>query len=264
MRAAIDYLRAHASERPEIDDVARGLGMSPSRFRHAFADWTGITPKHFLAFLTKAAAKKALKRSDVLTASHRAGLSGPGRLHELLVTYEAVSPGEFKSGDIAITYGLHPCPFGWCLMGLTKRGICNLLFLDSEDDRRARKMLMESWPKATLIRDDQRIATKVDHIFSPKKSTRPIPLLLKGTNFQIKVWEALLKIPSGTIASYAAVARAVGSPGAVRAVGSACGKNPVCFLIPCHRVLASDGGIGGYNGGIERKEALLLWEAARK
>ncbi len=265
MQRAIEYLRDHAKEHPDAAAVARALGMSVSRFNHLFAEWTGITPKHFLSYLTKERAKRLLAQSpDVLSASYKAGLSGPGRLHELLVTYEALSPGEFKSGDIVIVWGLQKCPFGWCLIALTKRGICHVSFLDTDNERTAIAQLRETWPQATIERDDHRVKPYVAAIFSVKKNRRPLPLLLKGTNFQVKVWEALLRIPQGSIVRYADIAKAIGSPKAVRAVGTACGKNPIAYIIPCHRVLASNGGLGGYHWGVERKEALLAWEDARK
>ncbi len=265
MRSAIAYLRAHVGERPDAASVARELGMSESRFNHLFAQWTGITPKHFLSYLTKEQVKRSLAESaDVLSASHTSGLSGPGRLHDFLVTYEAVSPGEFRAADIEMTWGMQPCPFGFCLIALTKRGICHLSFIDDDSERKAVSQLRETWPKASLVRSDAKVSSYVRQIFSRKNHKRPISLLLKGTNFQVKVWEALLRIPEGKIASYADVARAAGSPRAVRAVGSACGNNPIGFIIPCHRVLASDGGLGGYHWDLERKEAILLWERVRR
>lgn len=266
MRAAIVYMREHAASHPTPTLVARMLGMSLSRFEHAFAQWVGTTPKRFLSHLTSERAKELLQDSaDVLKASYQVGLSGPGRLHELMVTYEAVSPGEWKSGDITITYGVHSSPFGFCFIAVTSRGICRLAFIEKVSDQKVEvKLLTKLWVHARIVRDERTTESYIKKIFEQKQSKRPLHLLVKGTNFQIKVWEALLSIPSGRAARYADVARKVGSPKAVRAVGSACGENPIAFLIPCHRVLASDGKMGGYRWGVERKEAMLAWESSRR
>ncbi len=168
------------------------------------------------------------------------------------------------SDDVTeIRYGIHTSPFGWCVIGLAKGGVCTLLFLESNWEREAVKRIKASWPKAVLVRDDAGTAPYVKKIFAHSGRKLRIPLVLKGTGFQIKVWEALLAIPEGRVTSYADVARAIGKPSAVRAVGSACGKNTITYLVPCHRVLTSSGGLGGYNGGVERKETILAWEAAR-
>lgn len=265
MAQAIAYLRAHAKERPSAAEVAQAVGMSSSRFEHAFAAWVGTTPKRFLAHLTKERAKEILATSkDVTRAAHRAGLSGAGRLHDLLVTYEAVSPGEFKKGNIEITYGIHASPFGWCVIGLTSRGISNLSFIEKGSDRQARANIREKWPHATLVRDDATTEKYAARIFAVGVSKKPLHLLVQGTNFQVKVWEALLAIPPGKAATYGDIARYIGSPKAVRAVGTACGKNAIAYLIPCHRVLAGDGGMGGYRWGTERKELMLTREAAHE
>jgi AraC family transcriptional regulator, regulatory protein of adaptative response / methylated-DNA-[protein]-cysteine methyltransferase len=264
MQDAIHYIRDNADKHPSILDMAKQAGMSQSRFEHVFSQWAGISPKRFLAHLTKLRAKVLLNSENVLKAAHASGLSGPGRLHGLMVTHEAVTPGEFKSGSIEIAYGIHNSPFGWCVIGVTKRGICHLAFTDSDKKQLAEKQIRQSWPKARLIFNNFVTAPYIKKIFYPKhnRSRKPLHLLLKGTNFQIKVWEALLNIPNGQISSYSAIARAAGFNKAVRAVGSACGKNSIAYLIPCHRVLTSDGKIGGYRWGIKRKETILAWEAA--
>lgn len=264
MRDAIVYIRENASEHPSVSDMAKAVGMSMSRFEHAFAEWAGTSPKRFLAHLTKERAKKSLNSKNVLAAAYESGLSGPGRLHGLMVTHEAVSPGEFKSGDIEIKYGIHESPFGWCLLGVTKRGICYLSFLEN-NNKKSVELIKKAWPKACLLHDEVMTAKYIKKIFQHnKKKKRRLYLLIKGTNFQIKVWEALLKIPEGRISSYGEIARNAGSPKAVRAVGTACGKNNIAFLIPCHRVLTSNGNIGGYRWGTERKRAMLSWESVRR
>lgn len=263
MAKAIEYLRAHTKEQPGAAEVAKAIGMSQSRFEHAFAAWVGTTPKRFLAYLTKQHAKELLRASQSVThATLRAGLSSTGRLHDLLVTYEAVSPGELKKGDIDITYGIHASPFGWCVIATTSRGICEIGFLEKNTDKSARTRIYKEWPRAKLTRDDARTKKIAEQIFLG--SNKPMHLLVRGTNFQIKVWEALLSIPYGQVSTYGEIAKKIGSPRAVRAVGAACGKNHIPYLIPCHRVLASDGGIGGYSGGITRKQAMLMREATKE
>ena len=265
MRSAIVYMREHAASHPTPAHVARMLGMSLSRFEHAFTEWVGTTPKRFLAHLSRERAKKLLQDSlDMIAVSHRVGLSGPGRLHELMVTYEAVSPGEWKSGEIDIVYGVHPSPFGLCFIAVTPRGICRLAFMEKVGDEEVEvKRLTKLWERSRITKDEGRTKPYIKKIFEQKKTTRPLHLLVKGTNFQIKVWEALLSIPSGSVARYADIAGRAGSSKAVRAVGTACGANPIAFLIPCHRVLTTGGDLGGYRWGEERKEVMLAWEAAQ-
>jgi AraC family transcriptional regulator, regulatory protein of adaptative response / methylated-DNA-[protein]-cysteine methyltransferase len=259
MRDAILYLREHAHEQPDLAAVARVVGMSPSRFTHVFTDWVGTTPKRYLGYLTKLRARELLSQShDIVRTAYQAGLSGPGRLHDLLVAHDGLTPGELKSRDFTIFYGVHQTPFGWCLLGVTERGICQLTFLEENQDRRARELLQTSWPGAHFQHDLVRTTPVIEKIFSGAQAS--FPLLVRGTNFQIKVWEALLAIPEGAVTDYATIASLIGNPRAVRAVGSACGKNPLAYLIPCHRVLASDGGLGGYRWDIARKEAMLVRE----
>lgn len=264
MRDAIHYMRQHAGERLTSARISQAVDMSPSRFEHAFTEWVGISPKRYLAHLIKQKAKSILVSKDVLKTAHAAGLSGPGRLHGLMVTHEAVSPGEFKTGEIDVSYGVHDSPFGKCLIGITKRGVCHLSFLD-ENELQAERQLKDYWPKAHLVQDQEATAEYIRKIFKPTKtdSKRPIHLLIKGTNFQVKVWEALLAIPEGRVSNYSEIAKAAGSPKAVRAAGTACGNNLIGFLIPCHRVLTSSGGIGGYRWGVSRKETILAWESIR-
>ena len=166
--------------------------------------------------------------------------------------------------QIKITYGVQPSPFGQCLIGLTKRRMCHLSFLDSNNEQKALQSIKETWPNATLTRNDARIGAYSKQLFGMRKKKPPIPLLLKGTKFQMKVWQALLAIPEGKVVSYSDIARRIGSPKAARAVGTACGKNPIGFIIPCHRVLTSQSKLGGYHWGVQRKATMLAWEAARQ
>lgn len=262
MRDAIAYLRAHPGSAPK--DAARAVGMSESRFAHAFRRWVGISPKRFLSHLTHERAKEMLKAApDILSASIKIGLSGPGRLHSLMVEHGAVAPGEYKRGDFEIRYGIHATPFGSCVIGITKRGVCALSFLPKAADRSARQIIFAEWPQAALIRDDIKTGAVIRKLFSGIKQRKAVPLVIRGTNFQIQVWQALLAIPAGRIVSYADIAKHIGKPRAVRAVGTAIGLNRIAYLIPCHRVLTSRGALGGYRWGIKRKDALLAWEQAR-
>lgn len=255
----IRYVDEHREEQPGLEELARVAGLSPHHFHRLFSRWAGTTPKDFLKYLTNEHAKALLEGSaDVLTASIEAGLSGPGRLHDLLVSVEGVTPGEYKSGGagVAIRYGVHDTPFGPALLGVTKRGLCHLSFNKDLSDLRRR------WPKADLIADQAATKAAARAIF--EKRAGKLGVVLRGTPFQLKVWEALLRIPKGKAASYAQVAAAVGKPKATRAVGTAVGANPIAVLIPCHRVLRGGGLLGGYRWGLARKRAILAWEASAR
>lgn len=262
---AIRFLGENAGRRPSLAEVARSAGLSPAHFQRLFRRWAGISPKRFLQFLAKEHAVEVLRRSStVLDASWDAGLSGPGRLHDLLVNAEAATPGEVASGGrgVAVAWGFHPSPFGECLLGVTARGICHLSFVGSGGRRAALAELRRRWPRADLREDRPLAARTAERVFSAM--LRPgLRLHLAGTNFQLKVWEALLRIPPGAATTYGEVARRIGRPAAARAVAGAVGANPVAWLIPCHRVLRSVGTLGGYRWGVERKRAMLGWEAAR-
>jgi AraC family transcriptional regulator, regulatory protein of adaptative response / methylated-DNA-[protein]-cysteine methyltransferase len=264
---AIEYLQNHAREQPRLADVAARVGLSEFHFQRRFSEWAGISPKRFLQYLTKEYAKEALlSREDVLGAAYAAGLSSPGRLHDLLVTCEAVSPGEQRSqGEgVAIAYGFHATPFGECLIATTARGICRIAFVGPEGRAAQIEELARGWPRARLARDEGATGKFVAPIFDPANRGKPLHLWVKGSNFQIKVWEALLRIAPGELASYEQVARAVGHPRASRAVGAAVGANPVAVLIPCHRVIRKAGDFGDYRWGITRKRALVGREAAAR
>ena len=264
---AIAYLEEHALEQPSLDEVAEQIGLSPFHFQRLFKSWAGVSPKRFLQYLTIENAKKLLRESSsVLDTALDVGLSGPGRLHDLFVSVEAMTPGEFKAQgkDLVITYGFHASPFGECLLAVTERGICGLAFVDPDTRSLALEELRTRWQESTLVEDQSAGRELIEQIFAqPRgKEQAPLKVLLKGTNFQIKVWEALLRIPEGTAATYGSLAQAVGQPKAHRAVGTAAGLNPVAYLIPCHRVLRANGEIGGYHWGTARKRAILAREAA--
>jgi AraC family transcriptional regulator of adaptative response/methylated-DNA-[protein]-cysteine methyltransferase len=268
---AIRYIEANAHRQPDLSEVASHIGLSAYHFQRLFTRWAGLSPKRFLQFLTRENAKALLAHSSsLLDATYAAGLSSPGRLYDLFVQTEAVTPGEYKSrgAGVDIVYGFHPTPFGECLLALTGRGICFLAFV-YPDHSFALAQLRKSWPNAALTEAPAHTAPVVDRIFPPAKgdpscSGGSIPLHLHGTNFQIKVWEALLHLPSGQVTTYKALAERVGSSGAARAVGNAVAHNPVAYRIPCHRVLQKVGGFGNYRYGTARKKAILGWEMARE
>lgn len=263
---AIRFIESNAARQPELDEVAAAVGMSEFHFQRTFTRWAGISPKRFLQFLTKEHAKELLAESEnLLDTTHRVGLSSLGRLHDLFVTTEAVTPGEYKTrgAGVTIRYGVHPTPFGKCLIATTERGICHLGFVQtSEGD--AVDNLVANWKEAQMMEDVKSTAPLVAPIFDLNwRGREALRLHLRGTNFQIKVWEALLQIPQGTVTTYEGIATRIGKPSALRAVGTAVGHNPVAVLIPCHRVLRKDGEFGNYRYGSARKKALLLSEYAR-
>jgi AraC family transcriptional regulator of adaptative response/methylated-DNA-[protein]-cysteine methyltransferase len=232
-----------------------------------FKRWAGVSPKRFLQFLTAEHAKAALREGrSALDAALDSGLSGPGRLHDLFVAVEAVTPGEYKQagGGLAIRYGFHPTPFGQCLLALTDRGICGLAFVDHPGPEAVLADLRRRWPGADLRRDQAGTVDTAARVFERDRRGPPLTLTLKGTNFQIKVWEALLRIPPGTLVAYGDVARHIAHPGAGRAVGSAVAQNAIAYLIPCHRVIRSSGAFGSYRWGSACKQALVGWEAAQR
>jgi AraC family transcriptional regulator of adaptative response/methylated-DNA-[protein]-cysteine methyltransferase len=260
---AIGYIEDHAGDQPSLEEVAASVNLSEYHFQRLFSRWAGISPKRFLQFLTKENAKRLLDHQSVLDATYSAGLSSPGRLHDLFVQAEAVTPGEYKSkgSGLEIAYGFHETPFGECLLAVTPRGICFLAFVDDGDRQAALDDLGHDWEQATLRRDPASTAPYVEQIFGDLPHP-PLPLHLRGTNFQMKVWEALLRIPPGAATTYADLAGRIGQPKAARAVGGAVAHNPVAYLIPCHRVLRKSGEFGGYRYRPERKMAMLLRESA--
>ena len=265
---AISYLQANYLEQPGLETVARAVHMSEFHFQRVFSRWAGISPKRVLQFLTVEHAKRQLAESKpVLDATLDSGLSSPGRLHDLFVSVEAVTPGEFKSrGEgIRVSYGFHPTPFGKCLIGVTGRGICWLSFHEQSSPRTALSDLRSHWSGAELEEQPAATGPIVNQIFSnlDKQGKSPLGLLLMGTNFQIKVWQALLRIPRGEVTTYENIGEMIGARKSARAVGSAVGDNRVAYLIPCHRVIRKSGMLGGYHWGEPRKRAMLAWEAAR-
>lgn len=266
---AIVFLEQNFHRQPSLGEVARSVYLSEYHFQRLFTRWVGISPKRFLQFLTKEYAKELLKESrNLLEVTYETGLSSPGRLHDLFVNCEAVTPGEFQRQGAGLTleYGIHPTPFGECLLATTERGICWFSFVKDGGAAREISALRAAWPNAQLQENRLKTGELVFRIFNPEGAgeLQELRVLLKGTNFQIKVWEALLRIPSGQVLAYEDVARLIGRPRAVRAVANAVARNPVGVIIPCHRVIRKVGDFGEYGGGRTRKIALLAWEAARR
>jgi AraC family transcriptional regulator of adaptative response/methylated-DNA-[protein]-cysteine methyltransferase len=274
LRQAADYQRiektilfieANFRSQPTLDQIAQSLHVSRYHFDRLFKRWAGISPIQFLQFITLEYTKKRLAESKTAL---EASLSGPSRLHDLFITFEAMTPGEYKKGGagLKISYGFCDSPFGMCLLATSKRGICYLGFEVSGDRKKTRDQLCAAWPDSIFVEDSSAVCPIVNAIFenAHQKTSRPFNLQIKGTNFQINVWKALLNIPEGWVVSYQDIASHIGRPTAVRAVANAIAINPVSYLIPCHRVIANSGKIHRYRWGSPRKKALLAWEAARR
>lgn len=263
---AIRFLDDERDNQPDLARVAAAVGLSPSHFHRMFVSWVGATPKDFLQCLTLSHAKDLLKRGEsVLDASLNAGLSGPGRLHDLCVTLEAATPGEIKSRGVGliISAGVADTPFGKCLLAETPRGICHLSFFDAAQFDTAISELRAEWPAARLEWDETSARSLANRIFQDPPKPAAWKLHVRGTPFQLRVWRALLEIPSGSLASYGKIAAMTGNPKASRATGTAVGRNPISYLIPCHRVIRETGICGNYRWGVIRKRAILAWECAR-
>ncbi len=265
---AIQFLAENFHSQPSLNQIAANIHVSEYHFQRLFSRWVGISPKRFLQFLTKEYAKTLLEESiNLLDVNYESGLTSTGRLHDLFVTCEAVTPGEYKAkGEgLEIAYGYHATPFGECMLAKTDRGICSLSFVQNDDRRPVFASLKNRWQNAKLIKGPDVTRPLIKKIFNPSEgqNSTPLHLVLSGTNFQIKVWEALIKIPMGAVVSYEDVAAHIGMPKASRAVGNAVGSNPVSFVIPCHRVIRKTAEFGNYGGGVARKLAILGWEAVR-
>ncbi len=268
IEGAIRFLEENFQDQPSLDEIAASVHLSKFHFQRLFKRWAGVTPTQFLGYLTVEYAKERLKEARTLfDASLDAGLSGPGRLHDLFVSFEAMTPGEFKQGGtgIEIDYGFHPTPFGTGLLATTDRGIAALRFLIAGTEQELLDELKSEWWGAKFTANPAATAPIIHRLFSPASDDgeRDFRLLLKGTNFQVKVWQALLTIPSGAMVSYQDLAGQVTSPSATRAVANAVARNPIAYLIPCHRVISKVGKTHRYRWGAIRKKAILGWEASR-
>jgi AraC family transcriptional regulator of adaptative response/methylated-DNA-[protein]-cysteine methyltransferase len=267
MGRAIRYLSANYLDQPTLEDAASAVGLSPFHFQRLFTRYVGVSPKNFVGHLTLGRAKGDLKDGrSLLQTSLDAGLSGPSRLHDLCLKIEAMTPGDYAKGGegVAIDYGFHACPFGVALILATGKGICGVAFADEGGEKKALADMKARWPRATYTEAPGRTQKYAQRIFNPANSREELRLHLLGTPWQIKVWEALLAIPEGRMTTYRAVAELAGNANASRAVGMAVGRNPLSWIIPCHRVLGSNGAMTGYHWGVERKRAMLAVEAARQ
>jgi AraC family transcriptional regulator of adaptative response/methylated-DNA-[protein]-cysteine methyltransferase len=266
VRRAIEFISRRWRDQPSLDRIAAHVGMKPLSLQRLFTRWAGLSPKGFLQAVTLDRARALLADSaSVLDASYEVGLSGPGRLHDLFVAHEAMTPGEYKArGEgLLIRYGFHPSPFGTALVMITGHGLCGLAFADDGRERNALADMTGRWPRAKYVEDSAATAPLVRRIFDPEawRADRPLRVVMIGSDFELTVWETLLKLPLGTATTYSDIAGRIGRPGAARAVGTAVGRNPLSFVIPCHRVLGKDGGLHGYHWGLTRKRAILGWEA---
>lgn len=273
---AIQYLEKNFQRQPELDEVAEKVHLSPFHFQRIFTDWAGISPKRFLQYLTVDFLKEKLKQSkNLVEAAEHAGLSSQSRVYDLFTTLEAVTPQEYKQkgSGIRIEYGVHETPFGLCLIGVTERGICWLSFVTTDEDPKLElEMMKEHWNNSIFHQDQNLTKDFIQQIFSHEGMNLPagkaeaqskLHVFVKGTNFQIKVWEALLKIPMGGVTTYQGVAERIQNPKAMQAVGSAVGSNHIAYLIPCHRVIRKDGILGEYRWNSTRKKSMIGWEMAK-
>lgn len=268
VRRVIELITLDYRAQPSLEMIAAELGQSPTQLQKVFTRWAGLSPKAFLQAVTLDHAKRLLGRENLplLETSYELGLSGPGRLHDLFVTHEAMSPGEWKArgGGLTIRYGYHPSPFGRALVMATDRGLAGLAFADGNGDEQAcLDDMTRRWPNATYVEDAEGTAAYIGRIFDRSQwaAERPLQVVLIGTDFQVRVWQSLLKIPFGKAVTYSDVACDIGQPTASRAVGAAVGANPISFVVPCHRALGKSGALTGYHWGLTRKRAILGWEA---
>jgi AraC family transcriptional regulator of adaptative response/methylated-DNA-[protein]-cysteine methyltransferase len=267
VRQVIELISEEYRDQPSLEAIAARLNQSPTQLQKTFTRWAGLSPKAFLQAVTLDHAKRLLRREEMplLETSIEVGLSGPSRLHDLFVTHEAMSPGEWKAkgGGLTIRYGFHNCPFGAALVMVTDRGLAGLAFSDAGDEKACLEDMSCRWPNAEYIEDHQATAPYAERIFQPGRwtSDRPLRVVLIGTDFQVSVWQSLLKIPFGKAVTYSDIAKDIGRPTAMRAVGAAVGANPISFVVPCHRALGKNGALTGYHWGLTRKRAMLGWES---
>ena len=265
---AIAHIRGYWRDQPSIDTIAEAAGVAPDELHHLFRRWAGLTPKAFLQALTIDRARALLRDSaSVLDAAYEVGLSGPGRLHDLFITHEAMSPGEWKTGaeGLRMYYGFHPSPFGTALVIATDRGLAGLAFADPGQEAAALADMQRRWPAAIYTENAGQTAPLAQRIFDPVlwRADRPLNVVLIGTDFEVRVWQTLVRIPMGKATTYSGIAQHIGKPTAARAVGAAVGKNPISFVVPCHRVLGKSGDLTGYHWGLTRKHAMLGWEVGQ-
>ncbi|KPF46203.1 bifunctional helix-turn-helix domain-containing protein/methylated-DNA--[protein]-cysteine S-methyltransferase [Rhizobium sp. AAP43] len=269
VRQVIEMLTLDYQSQPSLDDIAERLGQSPTQLQKTFTRWAGLSPKAFLQAVTLDHAKRLLGREELplLETSLELGLSGPGRLHDLFVTHEAMSPGEWKArgAGLTIRYGYHPSPFGLSLVMITDRGLAGLAFAETGGEAACFDDMARRWPNAKYVEDSEATASYAARVFHPERwsAEEPLRVVLIGSDFQIRVWQSLLGIPLGRAVTYSDIAQKIGQPTASRAVGAAVGRNPISFVVPCHRALGKSGALTGYHWGLTRKRAMLGWEAGK-
>jgi AraC family transcriptional regulator, regulatory protein of adaptative response / methylated-DNA-[protein]-cysteine methyltransferase len=269
VRQVIEMLTLDYQSQPSLEVLAERLGQSPTQLQKTFTRWAGLSPKAFLQAVTLDHAKRLLGREELplLETSLELGLSGPGRLHDLFVTHEAMSPGEWKArgSGLTIRYGYHPSPFGLALVMITDRGLAGLAFADAGGEVACFADMASRWPNAHYVEDREATALYAARVFHPERwsAEEPLRVVLIGSDFQIRVWESLLEIPLGRAVTYSDIAQKIGQPTASRAVGAAVGRNPISFVVPCHRALGKSGALTGYHWGLTRKRAMLGWEAGK-
>ena len=266
VKHTLAFISENWREQPSLETLADQAGLSPTHLQRLFTRWAGLSPKAFLQAVTLDHARGLLRDSaSILDASYELGLSGPGRLHDLFVTHEGMSPGIYKAHGrgLNISYGFHDCPFGRALILITSEGLAGLAFADHGKEKSALADMTARWPEATYVENQQATAAYAKRIFESErwKPDQPLKIVFIGSDFEIRVWETILRIPFGKASTYSDIASHIGKPKAARAVGSAVGKNPISFVVPCHRVLEKSGGLGGYHWGLTRKRAILGWEA---
>ncbi len=262
---AIEFISMHGRQQPSIEEIAERVGLSASHFQHVFKRWAGLTPKAFLQAITIKRAREVLRDSaSTLDAAYDVGISGPSRLHDLFVTHEALTPGDYRRDDLVLRHGFHPSPFGEAIVVVAQRGMAGLGFVD-DDREKALTDMARRWPRARLVEDDRATAPYAARVFDPSlgRPDAPLRVIMIGTEFELRVWETLLSVPMGRATTYSDIARKIGKPKAARAVGAAVGRNPISFVVPCHRVLGRSGALTGYHWGLLRKQAIIGWEAGR-
>lgn len=269
VRQVIELITVDYRDQPSLDDIAARLKQSPTQLQKTFTRWAGLSPKAFLQAVTLDHAKRLLRQQSMplLETSIEVGLSGPSRLHDLFVTHDAMSPGEWKArgAGLTIRYGFHPSPFGEALVMVTDRGLAGLAFADDGDEQACLEDMTCRWPNANYVKDQEATTAYAARIFDPERwyPEEPLRIVLIGSDFQVRVWEALLRIPMGKAVTYSDIAGQLGQPTASRAVGAAVGRNPISFVVPCHRALGKTGALTGYHWGLTRKRAMLGWEAGK-
>ena len=266
VRRAIAFISESWRDQPPLEDIADHVGLSASHMQHVFTRWAGLSPKAFVQAITLNHARALLRESaSILDAAYEVGLSGPGRLHDLFVTHEGMSPGTYKARGrgVTISYGFHPSPFGTALVMTTEAGLCGLAFADGGEEATALADMCARWPEAVYVEESEVTGAYAGRIFDPElwRPETPLRIVFIGTDFEIRVWETLLRIPFGKASTYSDIASHIGKPRASRAVGAAVGRNPVSFVVPCHRVFGKSGSLCGYHWGLTRKRAILGWEA---